>query len=239
MDKGYVKLWRKSLHDGWIRNHTVWIFWTYCLLKATHREYDAMIGAQTIHLTPGQFVFGLCRAADETGLSIQKIRTAIHYLEQSQNLTSKTTNKYSVITITNWDIYQESETDNQQTDQQTNNKQITTYKNNNTITHNKFIKPNIEEIKTYCSTRKNTINPQSFLDFYESNGWKVGKNPMKDWKAAIRTWETREGNNATGNGTTRRQIRTERDALNQAGLDEADIIRREYEAKKAASTGNS
>ena len=52
-----------------------------------------------------------------------------------------------------------------------------------------FIKPTIEEIKSYCLERKNKVNPQKFFNYYESNGWKVGKNPMKNWKAAVHTWE--------------------------------------------------
>ena len=53
----------------------------------------------------------------------------------------------------------------------------------------KFIKPTIEEIRAYCSERRNNVDAESFYDFYESKGWFVGKNPMKDWKAAVRTWE--------------------------------------------------
>ena len=53
----------------------------------------------------------------------------------------------------------------------------------------KFIKPTIEEVQEYCKERKNNINPEQFIDYYNANGWKVGKNSMKDWKAAIRTWE--------------------------------------------------
>lgn len=52
-----------------------------------------------------------------------------------------------------------------------------------------FQKPTVEEIKQYCLDRKNNIDPENFFDFYESKGWKVGKEPMKDWKASIRTWE--------------------------------------------------
>ena len=52
-----------------------------------------------------------------------------------------------------------------------------------------FKKPTLEEVKQYCNERKNNINPQRFIDFYESKGWMVGKNKMKDWKACIRTWE--------------------------------------------------
>lgn len=53
----------------------------------------------------------------------------------------------------------------------------------------RFSPPTIEEVKAYCDERKNRVDPQRFIDYYESNGWKVGKNPMKDWKAAVRTWE--------------------------------------------------
>lgn len=53
----------------------------------------------------------------------------------------------------------------------------------------RFIKPSVEEIREYCTERNNQVDPQRFYDYYESNGWKVGKNPMKDWKAAVRTWE--------------------------------------------------
>lgn len=53
----------------------------------------------------------------------------------------------------------------------------------------KFKKPTLEEVKKYCLDRENGINPQQFIDFYEAKGWMIGKNKMKDWKAAVRTWE--------------------------------------------------
>ncbi len=53
----------------------------------------------------------------------------------------------------------------------------------------RFKKPTIQEVNEYCIERNNSVNPESFIDFYESNGWKVGKNSMKDWKACVRTWE--------------------------------------------------
>lgn len=53
----------------------------------------------------------------------------------------------------------------------------------------RFVKPTLEEVAAYCRERGNNIDPQGFIDHYESNGWKVGKTPMQDWKAAVRTWE--------------------------------------------------
>lgn len=68
-------------------------------------------------------------------------------------------------------------------------------KPNNLITlepinsENKFSKPTFEDVKIYCSERKNNVDPEKWIDHYTSNGWMVGKNKMKDWKAAVRTWE--------------------------------------------------
>lgn len=53
----------------------------------------------------------------------------------------------------------------------------------------KFKKPTLDEVKEYCLERCNNIKAEQFIDYYEANGWKVGKNSMKDWKASIRTWE--------------------------------------------------
>ena len=83
-------------------------------------------------------------------------------------------------------------------------------KDNNTSINNKeinniniiykeknFKKPTLEEVEEYCKERNNNINAQKFIDFYESKGWKVGKTPMKDWKACIRTWEGNNTNKPT------------------------------------------
>ena len=55
-----------------------------------------------------------------------------------------------------------------------------------------FTPPTLEQVADYCKERKNTVNPQRFIDHYSSNGWMVGRTKMKDWKAAVRTWEQRE-----------------------------------------------
>jgi hypothetical protein len=53
----------------------------------------------------------------------------------------------------------------------------------------RFTQPTLEEVTAYCNERGNSVDPQRFIDYYTANGWKVGKNPMKDWRAAVRTWE--------------------------------------------------
>lgn len=57
-----------------------------------------------------------------------------------------------------------------------------------------FVKPTVQAVREYCRERNNNVNADQFIDHYESNGWLVGKNPMKDWKAAVRTWERSSSN---------------------------------------------
>lgn len=56
----------------------------------------------------------------------------------------------------------------------------------------RFVPPTVAEVQEYCTERGNRIDAQQFVDFYASKGWKVGREPMKDWKACVRTWEKRE-----------------------------------------------
>ena len=58
----------------------------------------------------------------------------------------------------------------------------------------RFVKPTLDDVQAYCQERQNNVDPESFVDFYESKGWKVGNQPMKDWEAAVRTWERRDNN---------------------------------------------
>lgn len=69
--------------------------------------------------------------------------------------------------------------------------------------YTRFVKPTLEEVQAYCLERGKGVDPQKWFDYYSANGWKVGKNPMKDWKAAVRTWERseRDGKRTTVNFT--------------------------------------
>ena len=73
-----------------------------------------------------------------------------------------------------------------------------------------FVKPTLYDVQIYCAERGNTIDPQAFIDFYESNGWMVGKNRMKDWKAAVRTWESRNATRPKAQQPVKKQSNLER-----------------------------
>ena len=84
-----------------------------------------------------------------------------------------------------------------------------------------FVPPTLEEVEAYCRERDNNIDAEAFLDFYESKGWMIGKNHMKDWKAAVRTWEKSRKEGTSGG--------------NQTGLTERDrqreAVRKKYEGR--------
>lgn len=64
----------------------------------------------------------------------------------------------------------------------------------------KFVKPTVEEIAAYCKEKNHNVNAQQFFNYYESNGWKIGRNSMKSWQAAVQNWNTRDkaSNKAAG-----------------------------------------
>lgn len=68
----------------------------------------------------------------------------------------------------------------------------------------RFVPPTLEQVKEYCESRNNGVDSNKWFNFYQAKGWYVGKNKMKDWKAAVRTWETKEKEIANGQsyGTT-------------------------------------
>ena len=72
-------------------------------------------------------------------------------------------------------------------------------KSKSSVRASRFTPPTTEDVKAYCMERGNHVDAQRFVDHYTANGWKVGKNSMKDWKAAVRTWERQEQPKGTGN----------------------------------------
>ena len=117
-------------------------------MKATHKVHKQMVGLKEIQLFPGQFIFGRKQAALDIGVTERNIRTNVHFLEKSGNLTIKTTNKFSIISIVNWHIYQTEE--NKTTSEVTHKRpasdqQVTTNKNEKNVKNKKlFVADSIE-----------------------------------------------------------------------------------------------
>lgn len=199
MSHGWVKLHRQILRNPIFQNDKLFRVFVYLLLSARHTDGEQLIGDTIVPLKSGQWATGRIAISRDTGLTQQNVRTALNKLEKLNILTIKPTTKFSVFSIVNWEKYQQ---DNQQVtnNQPTSNQQVTTNKNGNNDNNEKkatsrFKKPTEEDLisyfNEYCSTGNFEIKfgeHQRFYDFYESKNWYVGKNKMKDWKAAVRNW---------------------------------------------------
>ena len=105
-------------------------------------------------------------------------------------------------------------------------KELDTKANKSPTKAKRFVKPTLSEIEQYCIERNNNVDAQHFYDHYESNGWKVGKNSMKDWKAAVRTWEKNNYNKPAKSNK-------------QNAIDVVNKLMREYGGEDEQSTTDS
>ena len=204
---GWIRIHRDILKWEWFDDEKMFKFFISLILLANHED----LKWHGITVSRGQFISSREKLSALLNFTEQQVRTMLTKLKNTEEITIKTTNKYTIITICNYDKYQTytdnnqpaiQPTNNQQitNNQPTNNQQITTnnnYKNDNNEKNDKngvvrFTPPTTEEVKAYCEERKNKVDAQRFVDFYTTKGWMVGKSKMKDWKAAVRTWEKTE-----------------------------------------------
>ena len=179
--QGWIKLHRQILEWEWYSDNNCFRLFLHLLLKANHKEKRF----KGIELKVGSIVTSRDLLARETGLTSQQIRTALTKLISTNEITNVTSSQGTIIQIVNYEKYQVP-TNEITNEQPTSNQQSTT--NNNVKKEKKFIIPTFNDVLEYCMQNNLDVDGVKFINFYESKGWMVGKNKMKDWKAAIRTW---------------------------------------------------
>lgn len=179
---GWVKLHRQIIDWEWYTDHNTFRVFLHLLLTANHKDkkYKGM------ELKAGTIVTSRDLLAFATGLSVRQVRTALDKLKTTNELTIKTSPQGTIIQIVNYLKYQIEA--NELTNERPTNDQQTTSNKNEKKERIIFKRPSIEEINEYCLEKNLQLDAQSFIDYYDSNGWKVGKNNMKDWKATARRW---------------------------------------------------
>ena len=208
MAEPFVKIYKKMLKWEWYDDVNTCRLFIHCLLRANW-EPGSWHG---IEYQAGQFITSLPNLAKETCLSIQQVRTSISHLKSTGELTDLRCGNCRLITVVKWNEYQggnrpsnRQSTDNQQTSNRplTADKEYKELKNKRNININNIIPPTLDMVREYCQERNNSVDPESFVSFYESKGWMIGKNKMKDWQSAVRTWErSRKENQKQGSKST-------------------------------------
>lgn len=189
MNNGYIKLHRKLLSCSIFGNAPMVQLWVWCLLRARHEPGSVTIGRQTVELEPGQFIFGRHVASEELRTPGSTVWRMMKSLEELGMLKIESNNKFSIVTVENWASYQSGNEEVKSKRKRT-AKEADTNKNEKNVKN--IIPPTLQMIEEYCLAEKLPINPQKFMDYYDSNGWKVGKSKMKDWQATVRSWARRE-----------------------------------------------
>lgn len=189
--RGYVCLWRKLEDSAIFRDTYAFHIFTYLLIIAQWKSdrYSCTFEGRKMYLEKGQAITGRYRIAKALNIPPSSVRDALQRLSEKYCCVSlKTDNKATIVTLLNWDTYQsvDSKTDINPTS--TRHQPDTKQEGNKVI--KKELKdvahPSVNQIMTII-TDKDEAN--DFFDYYTANGWKVGRNPMKDWKAAARRWQ--------------------------------------------------
>ena len=215
MMAGWIKIYRE-LADHWLASQPEKLgWWVLLLLKAEREDRKVFVGNQIVELKRGQIIASNSFLADLWRTSERTVGRFLDVLEEEKMLHRCTHRKITVLTICNYESYQESKrvrrtdvcTDDagilpescRQYKEDRERKKETISKD--IVKKERFQKPTIQEVADYCKERGNGIDAEAFINFYESKGWMVGKSPMKSWKAAIGTWEKRRdhGNDNTPN----------------------------------------
>lgn len=201
MSDGWVKMHRSTLENPVVcKDSDHLAVWMYLLLNATHKEQEKMFAGKKITLQPGQLITGRKRIAEEFKINESKVQRILKLFESEHQIEQRTSNANRLITIVNWCLYQGNE---QQIEQQMNNQCTTNEQPVNTnknvrmkeckkdIESRRFTPPTIQEVSEYCAEKNYSVDADRFVDFYTSKNWMIGKNKMKDWKAAVRNWNSR------------------------------------------------
>lgn len=171
---GYFKLWRKFVDNPWLRDPEFLALWIHLLSLATHRNYDVIWSGRRIRLKPGQFITSRAKLAEKSGVESSKVERILKVFKSEQQIEQRTSSLSRLITIVNWDAYQQSE---QQSEQRVNSERtaseqrVNTNKNINTKELKKQKNNNIRG--DYLKEAKSSTEPLakiiSNLSFKEEN----------------------------------------------------------------------
>lgn len=208
---GFIVIDRKIKDWQFWQNATACALWFHILVNANWKDgyYHC------VHIPRGAFATSMRHLAEELDISEKTVRKWLKRFEEEGQISLEPGKHFTVIKVLNYSAFQDismvggSQQSSQQGSQQglvegsiegsnegldnrtiLTNRTTITNKPKNSRTHMK--RPSIEEVQEYITMNNYAVNAEGFIDYYESNGWKVGRNPMKDWKACVRTWHKKE-----------------------------------------------
>lgn len=198
---GWIKIHRSLLDWEWWDDLNTFRVWMTILLSVNHEPKKW----RGIVINEGEMLTSYAALSQKCNMSVRSVRTAINHLKSTGELTCTSTQRYTLIKVLKWGDFQglgdagdtliDTLSDKRPTnDRQATDKRPTTNKNekNDKKVRNIFRKPSVEEIRSYISEHGLNVDADYFYDYYESNGWTVGKSHMKSWQSTLNNWNRRE-----------------------------------------------
>ena len=213
---GFVKIYRKMIDWEWYDDVNTKVVFLHILLNANWKETRY----HGITIAPGEYMTTIGNLSEELGLSVQNVRTALSHLVSTQEVTIRKALKTSIISIKNWEDYQETNKTSTECQQDDNNESTTFQQSdNNELTESlslyreegkedKEVKndkkekkekngaapssPSEAEIKDYVDKMGYTFSAENFFDYYERQNWTSRGQPIKDWRKLADNWQKNE-----------------------------------------------
>jgi hypothetical protein len=197
--EGWIKLYRKIMENPYYFSEKFCrsMAWVDLLLLANHAPGFYYIRGIRVNVAVGQIGHGIDTLSKRWKWSRNKIERWLRELEKDNQIVRQKSNVTTLITIVNYSIYQDKGKADDNAEGKAEGKADGRKQEERRIIKNvkNVIPPTLEMVSKYCTEKNSTVNPEHFFNYYESNGWLVGKNRMKNWQATIKSWEIRDKKN--------------------------------------------
>ena len=212
MNLGFIKLHRQILDSSVFNDAKLLKIFIWCLLRANHKD-TKILGDdyQEVELKRGQFVFGLISASEKLNMPKSSIYRMIKRLESLGLVTRKVGSRFSIVSVCKYSSYQDSKNEvgmklerswnevGMKVETDKNDKNVRMKEEREAATHSqndfkRFEKPNLDQLQNYWKLKEYSgalIEPMKMFNYYESNGWRAGRHPMKNWQRAADNWNLR------------------------------------------------
>ena len=211
---GWLKLWRKAMHSEQWKDPFLWHLFCYCLMKSAYEKSSVLVeigpGTKVVEVDRGQFIWGrraALRALPNWGNDPKKPERYLKKLEQLKAISRIVVpHQFTIVTIVEWDTYQ-AEAEGRdlppalppappigpRCDQPIgpaggHKEEGKTFKKSKKPRKGAGRPDTVEQVQAYIDENQYPVDAQRWWDHYESNGWKVGRNSMKNWQATVRKW---------------------------------------------------
>lgn len=215
MNDGWIKTHRRIMQHWIWQDPLLFQRWMYILLMANYTNKKALFKGDLVEYKRGELATSIVKLSNEWNCDRKTVKKFLNMLEIDEMISVKSSKLGTTIKVLNYNAYQPvlddlipneipksipNSMDNGIPNSMDNSLPTTKKvkkekkdKEGKNKESSRFTPPSLDQVREYCLERNNSVDAEQFIDFYSSKGWMVGKNKMKDWQAAVRNWERRQG----------------------------------------------